>query len=186
MVVDHDREHLRERATALLDYVASRQTDLGGWMYRDPPSASHLSMDNHHNGFIIEAFLRYRDVLGGARYDDVLDRALEFYRQRLFEPTGAPNWDERSSYPRDAHAAAQGILVFTKTGDLAFANRILEWTLEHLYGEDGGFYYQQRRFYTKRFTLMRWSQAWLTYAISEHLLARASTSEAASRLELNA
>ncbi len=168
-----DERHL-ERATALLDHIATRQTDLGGWTYRDPPSASHLSMDSHHNGFVIESFLRYQEATGEERYADTLDRALSFYRTRLFEPNGAPNFDESSRYPRDIHAATQGVIVFAMAGDTAFSRRILDWVLANLYAGDGQFHYQRRRFYTKRFTLMRWCQAWMAYAISAYLEATAA------------
>lgn len=166
------RAELRERAERILNYVADRQADIGGWAYTDPPSASHLSMDNHHNGFILESFLRYRAVTGSDRYDDTLERGLEFYRETLFEPSGAPNWDETSAYPKDIHAAAEGIVLFSTAGDTAFASRIIDWTLSELYAGDGQFYYQKRRFYTKRFTLMRWCQAWMAFALGEYLRAR--------------
>lgn len=170
--LEYDVDVLRERATKILDYVASKQTDLGGWMYRDPPSASHLSMDNHHNGFIVEALLRYHDVIDSARYADELEAALAFYRETLFDDDGAPNWSETSAYPKDIHAAAQGIIVFARTGDFDFVERILEWTVANLYGGNGQFYHRKHRFYTRRITLMRWCQAWMAYAISEYLLKR--------------
>lgn len=164
-------ESYQRRAQHILDHVAALQTDLGGWTYRDPPKASHLSMDNHHNGFIIEAFLRYHDVVDSNRYAETVNRSLAFYRETLFDPSGAPNWDETRTYPRDIHASAQGILVFTQIGDLDFAHRILTWTLDNLYAQSGRFYYRKHRFYTTRITLMRWCQAWMAYAMSEYLIA---------------
>jgi hypothetical protein len=168
----YDAEVLRDRATEILDYVTSTQTAEGGWMYMDPPSGSHLSMDNHHNGFIVETLLRYRDVIDPDRYRDTLEDALEFYRGTLFDEDGAPNWDEANTYPRDIHAATQGIITFTRTGDLEFADRIIEWTVNNLHVADGRFYYRKHRFYTKRVTLMRWCQAWMAYAVSEYLMAQ--------------
>jgi len=164
---DHtgERRH-RERATALLDYIATLQTDRGGWHYRHPTSASHLSMDNFHNGFVIESFLRYAETVDGNRYADTLDDALAFYRGELFGADGAPNHDESSTYPRDIHDVSVGILVFTLAGDAAFAADVLEWGRENLYAGGGRFWYQKRRFYTKRFTLMRWSQAWMSHALA--------------------
>ena len=162
-------ERLLERAERILDYLVGTQTDAGGWYYREPPSTSHLSMDNHHNGFIVEAFLRYREVVGDGRYDATIRDALEFYRHTLFEPDGAPNFDESSAYPRDIHAAAQGILVFTYADEPTFARRILEWTFENLYDGEGRFYFRKHRFYTRRVNLMRWCQAWMAYAASEYL-----------------
>ncbi len=171
LAASFDDTEYREAATSIFDYVATKQTATGGWMYTDPPTASHLSMDSFHNGFIIESLLRYRELTGSDRYDATIDRALSFYRGTLFEDDGAPNWDESSTYPRDIHAAAQGIIVFTEAGDLDFARRIIDWTIDALYAGDGQFYYQQRRFYTKQFTLMRWCQAWMAYALSTYLTA---------------
>lgn len=165
---------LRERATELLDHIAYLQTDRGGWYYRDPPEASHLSMDTHHNGFVIEVFQRYRAVADDDRYDDTLGTALEFFREELFDDDGAPNFDEKSTYPRDIHASTQGALVFTYEGDLGFARRILEWVFDELSAGDGQFYTCKKRFYTQRVTLMRWCQAWMAFAMSEYLAARAS------------
>jgi len=162
-------EEYEEFAKDVLRYVASRQFPNGGWMYRDPPSASHVSMDNYHNGFIIESFLRYQEVVSADAFTEIVDDALKFYRTVLYNEDGAPHWDENSTYPRDVHAAAQGIVTFTHAGDFEFARQIIDWTIENLYAGDGQFYYQKRRWYTKRFTLMRWCQAWMAYALSEYL-----------------
>lgn len=162
----------RRRADALLRYVASEQTDSGGWMYTDPPNASHLTMDSHHNGFVLESFLWHRHVTESNEFSTVIERGLAFYRDTLFEPDGTPNWDESSTYPRDIHAAAQGIVTFVAAGDFEFARRILRWTVRHLYAGDGQFFYQRRRAYTKPITLMRWCQAWMAYAIACLLAAR--------------
>ncbi|MFC7198879.1 antibiotic ABC transporter permease [Halospeciosus flavus] len=162
-------ERLRRAATQILDYVASTQTTAGGWYYRDPPSASHLSMDNFHNGFVVEAFLRYGAVCDPARYADVIDDAVAFYRG-LFTPSGAPDQDEESAYPRDVHASAQGGLVFTALDEPDRAEEVLRWAERHLSDGEGRFYHEKRRLYTKRITFMRWCQAWMAYALSEHCL----------------
>ncbi|SFG74098.1 hypothetical protein SAMN04488063_2847 [Halopelagius inordinatus] len=164
-------EAYRERAAALLDYIAERQTDSGGWNDRVPASASDRSASSYHNGLIVESYLRYHEVTGEERYADTVDEALRFYREVLFEPDGAPNRSDSARYPRDIHAAAQGIVVFSKSGHTAFARRIIDWTLANLYGGQGQFYYQKRRLYTKQYTLMRGCQGWMAYALSEYLSA---------------
>lgn len=162
----------RRRAERLLDFVVAHQEPEGGWKYRVPAESSHLSMDNHHNGFVVECLLRHGQVTGSDRYAAALDHGYRFYRDVLFEPNGAPNWEEDAAYPRDIHAAAQGILVATWMGDFEFARRVIAWTLDHLYAANGQFWFRKQRFYTKRITLMRWGQAWMAYALSEYLLAR--------------
>jgi hypothetical protein len=156
------------RATAVLDHITGLQTDIGGWTYRDPPEASHLSMDSHHNGFVIECFQRYAEVADGDRYDDTIQEGMAFYRS-LFDDDGAPDFDEKSAYPRDIHAATQGILVFSYAGEFDRACQIIKWVVENLYAGDGRFYFRKHRLYTQRVTLMRWCQAWMAYAMSEYL-----------------
>lgn len=160
-------DRYREAAASILEYVAAHQTDRGGWYYRADPSTSHLSMDSFHNGFILEAFLRHRELCGD-RFADTFDRAVPFYRG-LFETDGAPRWDESSAYPRDIHASAQGVIVFSLLGDADTSRRLLRWAVENLSDGQGRFYHEKRRLYTKRTTLMRWSQAWMAYALGVHL-----------------
>jgi hypothetical protein len=160
-----------ERATAILDYIATKQTERGGWYYREPQAESHLSMDNHHNAFIVESFLRHRTASGTDRYDDTIERGLSFFSRELVAPNGAPNFDESNRFPRDIHAAANSILLFVYAGEPELAGRVLEWTLEHMYAGDGRFYYRKGRYFTKRFTLMRWAQAWMAFAVAEYLAA---------------
>jgi hypothetical protein len=161
-------DRYREAATHILDYVAANQTDAGGWYYTEDPDSSHLSMDNFHNGFIVESFLRYGAVCDADRYADTVDRAVTFYRD-LFDDTGAPHWDESSVYPRDVHASAQGIVVFSTLGDPRTAARVARWAVANLSNGNGRFYHERRRFYTKRITLMRWCQAWMAYALATYL-----------------
>ena len=160
-------ERLREAATNILDYVAAQQTPEGGWRYRDPPEASHLSKDNFHNGFVVESFLRYGDVTGSDRYASTLDTALPFYRG-LFTDAGAPRYDERHEYPRDVHSSAQGTVVFSMLGD-EFAQRVVQWAVENLSNGKGRFYYERRRYYTKRITLMRWCEATMAHGLACYL-----------------
>jgi hypothetical protein len=46
-----------EEGGRLVRYVVSKQTDEGAWFYAEPPSASHITHDNYHTGFILDAIL---------------------------------------------------------------------------------------------------------------------------------
>lgn len=160
-----ETERFRDGAEGILDYVASEQTPEGGWMYRDPPESSHLGMDNFHNGFIVESFLRHATVCDSARYASTIDESVSFYRS-LFDANGAPHYDASARYPRDIHSSAQGGIVFSMLGEAGTARQILGWAVQHLSDGAGRFYHEQRRFYTKRITFMRWCQAWMAHALA--------------------
>ncbi|HEV8169509.1 MAG TPA: hypothetical protein VGP59_09180, partial [Pyrinomonadaceae bacterium] len=77
-------------------------------------------------------------------------------------------------YPADAHAAASAIVTFLECRELdndalRLAQTIATWTIQNLRDSRGFFYYQRRRFYTVRKPYMRWTQAWMLYALSRLL-----------------
>ena len=93
---------------------------------------------------------------------------LDFYARKLFNADGAPRWMSDRDYPHDIHGAAQGILTFARHRN-AFpdlAERIAAWALSNMYHPAGRFYYQQMRYYTKRFTLLRWCNGWMARALA--------------------
>jgi len=174
---------LQREAQRLLQFVADKQTHYGAWYYSHPPSDSHITHDNYHTGFILDALLDYTDATGDARFLDHYRRGLRFYREQLFLLNGAPKWRHDKVYPHDIHGAAQGIITFARAArfDVAhrgFAERIARWTLANLHQPRAGyFYYQQGRLWTKRFTLMRWCNAWMAWALATLECARRAVRE---------
>ncbi|MBI4230543.1 MAG: hypothetical protein HY608_06880, partial [Planctomycetes bacterium] len=156
----------------------------GAWFYADPPSASPIRHDNYHTGFILDALLRYARATGDGEPMAAWRRGLAFYEERLFDPNGAPRWQSHQAYPRDVHGSAQGILTFSRAASiearhLATAQRLARWAVDHLFlPEEGRFLYQRGRFLDRRFTLMRWCQAWMARALAA--LAEASRNETAT------
>jgi hypothetical protein len=74
----------------------------------------------------------------------------------------------------DTHAAASAIVTFLECRDLdpdaaRLAQNVANWTIDNLRDSRGFFYYQKRRFYTVRKPYMRWTQAWMLYALSRLL-----------------
>jgi len=164
-------------AQRLTRYVVNRQTDYHAWFYTDPPSDSPIRHDNYHTGFILDALARYMQATGDYQWQRQYSDGLGFYAERLFEPNGAPRWMSDRQYPYDIHGAAQGILTFSRHvdtyGDLAL--RIARWALDEMYNAEGRFYYQKTRYYTKKFTQLRWCNAWMVRGLAA--LARRMHSE---------
>lgn len=169
---------LMNSAHRCMNWVVQRQTDYGAWYYTHPPKASHITHDNYHSGIILDCLEEYQRRSGEQQWRAVYERGLEFYAHNLFLPNGAPRWMSTQSWPHDIHGAAQGIISFSRASRhyphyAPLAQRVLEWTMEHLYNHaDGSFFYQKGRYLTKRFTLMRWCNGWMAVALSELLLAQ--------------
>jgi hypothetical protein len=170
-----DDKELVHEGGRLVRYVVSRQTDYGAWFYSDPPSASHITHDNYHTGFILDAILQYGLAAGSDEFESAYARGIEFYEQKLFEPDGAARFMSDRLYPIDIHGCAQGIITFSLqqrhrgTGE-ATAARVLGWTLGHMWDPSSGwFYYQRRRGYRTRIRELRWCQGWMSWALASYL-----------------
>lgn len=169
-----ERDLLGE-AGRLVRYVASKQTPYGAWYYAEPPSASHITHDNYHTGFILDALLVYGECAASDEFADVYRRGLRFYREFLFQPNGAPRYRHDRAYPFDIHGAAQGIVSFAlaqrATGEGADLSRsVLRWAIEEMYQpRTRWFAYQRHRLFRARIPLLRWCQAWMAWAIACHL-----------------
>lgn len=155
-------------ARRLLTYVMRQQTDYHAWWYTDPPGDSHIRHDNYHTGFILDALWRWMAASGEREHEARYWQGLDYYRNHLFGAGGEPHWMNDQRYPFDIHGAAQGIITFARHPERypGFAMRIADWALTHMYDPQGRFYYQQRRHYTKRFTFMRWCNAWMARALA--------------------
>ena len=108
------------------------------------------------------------DSSADRQWQDAYQRGLDFYAARLFNADGAPRWMHDVDHPHDIHGAAQGILTFSRHRREypGLATRIAAWSLRHMYHPSGRFYYQQRRHHMRRFTLLRWCNAWMCRALA--------------------
>jgi hypothetical protein len=168
-------EELVREGGRLVRYVVSKQTGDGAWFYAEPPTASHITHDNYHTGFILDALLQYGLAAGSDEFQAAYDRGIEFYQRRLFEPDGAARFMSDRLYPIDIHGCAQGVITFSLqqrhlgTG-AAEARRILTWTLDNMWDPaTGWFYYQQRRGFRTAIRELRWCQGWMSWALARYL-----------------
>ncbi|MFH1759659.1 MAG: hypothetical protein ABIA63_01030 [bacterium] len=164
---------LMSESRRLINYVVDKQTDYGAWYYSHPPKDSHIGHDNYHTGYIVDAIKDYMELSGDYSFKEVHNRGLKYYSEKLFTRDGAPKWMSHKNYPFDIHGSAQGIITFSRYPEYSYlAERILSWTLKNMYSGKGYFYYQKRLLYTKRYTLMRWCNAWMARALSAVILSR--------------
>lgn len=165
---------LRDTALRLTRYVVNRQTSEGAWFYTDPPEDSPVKIDNYHTGFIVDALDRVMFALKIETWRDQHRLGVAFYAAHLFNPDGSPRWMSNRDYPHDIHGAAQGILTFStadnRTRYPQLASRVIDWVLARMYHAEGRFYYQETRYRVKKFTFIRWCNAWMCRALASNLL----------------
>ncbi len=177
------KNECKEASQKMMRWVISQKTDYHTWYYTDPPDASRITHDNYHTGFVLDSILDYLEVFSDTEIEQAWFDGLEFYKSKLFTDDYAPKWMYDRTYPHDIHGAAQGVITFCRAAakDLScrdISEHILEWTLSNLYDpKTSRFYYQKSKAWTKRFTLMRWSQAWMCYAMSVYICRKQSSQQ---------
>jgi hypothetical protein len=154
-------------------YVVNNQQPDGSWLYGTEPKQSWI--DNFHTAYVLFSLQRIIDV--SSRKDEfqpALERGYQYWKTRFFLADGWPKYYDHDLYPADAHAAASAIVTFLECRELdsdalRLAQTVANWTIQNLRDSRGFFYYQRRRFYTVRKPYMRWTQAWMLYALSRLL-----------------
>jgi hypothetical protein len=155
-------------------YVVNRQRADGSWAYGADGYQSWA--DNFHTAFILTSMARIMAFYPACRVEfaEALKRGYEFWRASFFLTNGWPKYFHDRLYPVDAHSAGAAIVALLElqeldTDALALAQKIALWAIQNLRDPRGFFYYQRRRFYTVRTPYMRWSQAWMLYALARLL-----------------
>jgi hypothetical protein len=160
-------------------YVVRRQQQDGSWAYG---ADSHQAWsDNFHTAYILTSLSRINGasmsepgaVATGSStdFDNALQRGYDFWIEQFFLADSWPKYFPDHLYPADVHSAASAIVALVELrghipGTIPLATQIADWAIRHLRADAGFFYYQKRRFYTVKIPYMRWSQAWMMYALA--------------------
>ena len=168
-----ENNELLETAGRAARYVINRQRSDGSWTYGD--QASQQWIDNFHTAFVLFSLKRIIDATSlYAEFQPALKRGYDYWQRVFFLADGWPKYYHDDPYPVDTHAGASAIVTFLEVGDIDAnsidaAERVASWTIRNLRDRRGFFYYQKRRFYTVKQPYMRWSQAWMLYALARLL-----------------
>lgn len=166
-------QSLREYAERTARYVINQQQPDGSWTYGTEPNQSWI--DNFHTAYILFSLKRIISACSlGMEFERPLERGYRYWKETFFLADGWPKYYHDNPYPADAHAAASAIVTLLECRDLdetsaTMAQQIASWTIRNLRDKQGFFYYQRRRFYTVRKPYIRWTQAWMLYALARLL-----------------
>jgi hypothetical protein len=155
----------RKRSIKSAGFSLRAQRRDGAWEYGELPY--HRWVDNFHTGFNLVCLDMTRRCLSTDRLDDGITLGLEYHVRNHFLPDMTPKYYDTSLYPVDIHNFAQGVDTFLTFGRVEDARKLLERAVETMWDSRRGyFYYQKTRLFTNRINYMRWSQAWMFYALA--------------------
>jgi len=154
------------------NYIVNCQNRDGSWYYGISSKGKLLKLIDYHQGFILDSIKYYITYIGfSEKFNAALKKGLNFYKNYQFLPSGVSIYRYPTKWPVDIHNQAQGIITFSKMGDIdqmypEFAKKILDWTIKNMYNQKGDFFhYQKWPIFTNKIPYMRWGQAWMMLAL---------------------
>ncbi len=162
---------LLQNAKKSIDFCVSHQNKDGSWGYGLLPY--HQWIDNFHTGFNLECISDFIKYTGDVQYQPILEKGFEYYVNTFFTSNGIPKYYNNSTYPVDVHATAQLVITVIKLSKMKehrpLIDKVLQWTINNMQSKKGYFYYQKNKYFTSKIPYMRWSQAWMFYAMATYL-----------------
>ena len=164
-----DKKELLDIALKAVRFSVSRQNEDGSWPYGE--SKRQQWVDNFHTGYNLVALKKFSEYTGDENFIDNIQRGFQFYRKNFFTADGLPKYYHNQLYPIDIHSIAYSIITLAELSTfdqtaMDFARLICKWGLQNMQSEEGYFYYQQKRYLKNKISYMRWSQAWMLYALT--------------------
>ena len=159
-------------------YAVRRQGQDGSWLYG--ADSHQLWADNFHTAYMLTSLSRIMAAVSvpgviatgsTEQFDNSLRHGYDYWSERFFLKDGWPKYYPDRLYPADIHSTAAAIVALVEfrghiPGTLLLAEQLAQWAIANLQDEDGFFYYQRRRFQKVRIPYMRWSEAWMIYALA--------------------
>lgn len=158
-----------EKSQKAMRYSVNALTPEGAWPYGELPY--HRFIDSFHTGYNLTALRQWMEYTGDWTWEKQLKKAYLYYMDTFWLENGCPRYFHNSLYPVDIHCSAQGIITCLELEEddkrsLPLARQIGQWAIRNMQDKSGHFYYQKTRSYTNRIPYMRWSQAWMMYALA--------------------
>jgi hypothetical protein len=143
-------------------YSCTRQRADGAWVYGENPM--HGWIDNFHTGYNLDSLRCYMRSTGDETWRPHFRSGLDFYKRNFFERDGCPKYYHDRRYPVDSQCAAQSIESLATFADedpecLDLAIRVAQWTIAHMQGADGHFFYRVYPLIKARTPMLHWAQA---------------------------
>ena len=166
--ISKDPRH-EKYASKAAGYSVKAQREDGAWTYGEEDYQGWI--DNFHTGFNLVSLEAVRRHLDTDVYDESMELGLAFHMDNHYLKDMTPKYYDGSLYPVDIHNFAQGIDTFLTFGYMEKARNLAEKAVEMMWDEKKHyFYYRKNKWYKNRIDYLRWSQAWMFYALTRFAL----------------
>lgn len=159
-------------ANSAVNAAISAQAPDGSWVYGMLEVQSWI--DSFHTGFNLDALEFYKKYTGDQSVQNAIDKGFAFYVDNFFLNDGTPKYYHNKTYPIDIHCPGQLLVTLSTLGKteeyLNLADKVLSWTIREMQDKKGYFYYQIKKGISSKIPYMRWSNAFMFHAISDHML----------------
>ena len=166
------KEEYKEMARKSVFACCEGQNDDGSWVYGMLPVQSWI--DSFHTGYNLDGLIAYEELTGDKSFHQNIEKGLAFYLTHFFEPDGTPKYYHNKKYPIDIHCPGQLIVTLSRLRRFGenkeLARKVMEWTIRNMQDKKGYFYYQLKKGISSKISYMRWSNAFMFYAMSYYLL----------------
>ena len=163
-------EPYRILAENAIRYTARHQRPDGSWYYGEAPYRHWI--DNFHSAYVLDSFKHYIESTNDERFERNMMNGYTYWKNTFFLPDGTPKYYNHKAQPVDIQCCSQAIdtLVFFHDRDresVALAVKVANWTIEHMQGPSGHFYYRRySRGLVNKTPTLHWGQATMLCALS--------------------
>ena len=148
------------------------QAEDGSWTYSQVPPKQWI--DSFHTGYNLDGLMAYEKLTGDKSFHDNIEKGFDFYIKNFFNEDGSPKYYHNEQYPIDIHCPGQLLVTLHSLNKYDaysyLADKVLEWTINNMQDKKGYFYYQLKKSKNSKIPYMRWSNAFMFYAMSYYLL----------------
>ena len=149
--------------------ATARQKCDGSWYYGGKTFQKWI--DSFHTGFNLECISEYQLYTKDYSFSKNLNKGLNYYISNFFLNNKIPKYFNNKIYPIDVHTTSVLVVTLYRLGKLSeyldLVNNCLRYVINKLQNKKYGFfYYKKNNFFTIKIPYMRWSQAWMFYALS--------------------
>lgn len=165
-------ESYKIAARCSVEACSEAQNEDGSWFYGELPIQHWI--DSFHTGYNLDALNSYQKYSGDNSFRMAIEKGFDFYIKNFFLEDGLPKYYHNIIYPIDIHCPAQLFVTLSQLGKFKehklLAEKVMYWTIRNLRDKKGYFYYQIRKGFSSKISYMRWSNAFMLYAMSYYLL----------------